>query len=110
VQTLIRLTERYCVVYQTLAHPPQLTMTVGRRQAPDNRPHARVRLPGNDHGPSAGTRPARPEPGEIPTLNPSGGTIVSGGRGWHRKWHAWGKHCYHNAEGVRPRGGCSGRA
>ena len=28
VQTLIRLTERYCVVYQTLAHPPQLTMTV----------------------------------------------------------------------------------
>jgi len=29
VQTLIRLTERYCVVYQTLAHPPQLTMTVG---------------------------------------------------------------------------------
>jgi uncharacterized OsmC-like protein len=29
VQTLIRLTERYCVVYQTLAHPPQLTMTAG---------------------------------------------------------------------------------
>jgi uncharacterized OsmC-like protein len=29
LQTLIRLTERYCVVYQTLAHPPQLTMTVG---------------------------------------------------------------------------------
>ena len=29
VQTLIRLTERYCVVYQTLAHPPELTMTVG---------------------------------------------------------------------------------
>jgi uncharacterized OsmC-like protein len=27
VQTLIRLTERYCVVYQTLAHPPGLTMT-----------------------------------------------------------------------------------
>ena len=27
VQTLIRLTERYCVVYQTLAHPPELTMT-----------------------------------------------------------------------------------
>ena len=26
VQTLVRLTERYCVVYQTLAHPPQLTM------------------------------------------------------------------------------------
>jgi len=29
IQTLIRLTERYCVVYQTLAHPPQLTMTAG---------------------------------------------------------------------------------
>ena len=27
LETLIRLTERYCVVYQTLAHPPQLTMT-----------------------------------------------------------------------------------
>ena len=27
LQTLIRLTERYCVVYQTLANPPQLTMT-----------------------------------------------------------------------------------
>jgi uncharacterized OsmC-like protein len=26
LQTLIRLTERYCVVYQTLAHPPVLTM------------------------------------------------------------------------------------
>lgn len=25
--TLLRLTERYCVVYQTLAHPPQLTVT-----------------------------------------------------------------------------------
>jgi uncharacterized OsmC-like protein len=29
VETLTRLTERYCVVYQTLAHPPQLAMTVG---------------------------------------------------------------------------------
>jgi uncharacterized OsmC-like protein len=29
LQTLIRLTERYCVVYQTLAHPPQLTITAG---------------------------------------------------------------------------------
>ena len=27
VQTLIRLTERYCVVYQTLAHPPELTVS-----------------------------------------------------------------------------------
>ena len=24
--TLLRLTERYCVVYQTLAHPPSLTI------------------------------------------------------------------------------------
>jgi uncharacterized OsmC-like protein len=32
LQTLIRLTERYCVVYQTLARPPELTMTAG--QAP----------------------------------------------------------------------------
>ena len=32
LQTLIRLTERYCVVYQTLAQPPQLTMTVGARE------------------------------------------------------------------------------
>src|SRR5918912_1422932 len=28
IQTLIRLTERYCVVYQTLAHPAEMTMTV----------------------------------------------------------------------------------
>jgi len=27
VDTLLRLTERYCVVYQTLAHPAQLTMS-----------------------------------------------------------------------------------
>ncbi|MGH3298941.1 MAG: OsmC family protein [Trebonia sp.] len=26
LETLIRLTERYCVVYQTLAHPPELTI------------------------------------------------------------------------------------
>jgi uncharacterized OsmC-like protein len=25
--TLLRLTERYCVVYQTLAHPPQLAIS-----------------------------------------------------------------------------------
>jgi uncharacterized OsmC-like protein len=30
--TLLRLTERYCVVYQTLAHPPALAVT--RRRAP----------------------------------------------------------------------------
>jgi uncharacterized OsmC-like protein len=29
LQTLIRLTERYCVVYQTLAHSPELTMSLG---------------------------------------------------------------------------------
>jgi uncharacterized OsmC-like protein len=28
IQTLIRLTERYCVVFQTLAHPAQLSMSV----------------------------------------------------------------------------------
>jgi uncharacterized OsmC-like protein len=27
LQTLIKLTERYCVVYQTLAHPAQLSVT-----------------------------------------------------------------------------------
>ena len=29
VKTLIRLTERYCVVYQTLAHPAEMTMSAG---------------------------------------------------------------------------------
>ena len=27
VQTLLRLTERYCVVYQTLAHPAEMTIS-----------------------------------------------------------------------------------
>jgi hypothetical protein len=27
LQTLLRLTERYCVVYQTLAHPAELTVS-----------------------------------------------------------------------------------
>ena len=36
LETLIRLTERYCVVYQTLAHPPELTMTAGKK--PGGRP------------------------------------------------------------------------
>jgi uncharacterized OsmC-like protein len=31
--TLLRLTERYCVVYQTLAHPPQLAVTRMRAKA-----------------------------------------------------------------------------
>ncbi len=30
VATLLRLTERYCVVFQTLAHPPALSMQVTR--------------------------------------------------------------------------------
>jgi uncharacterized OsmC-like protein len=29
VQTLLRLTERYCVVYQTLARPAQMTISAG---------------------------------------------------------------------------------
>jgi uncharacterized OsmC-like protein len=29
VQTLLRLTERYCVVYQTLAHPAELSVSTG---------------------------------------------------------------------------------
>jgi uncharacterized OsmC-like protein len=31
--TLLRLTERYCVVYQTLAHPPALTVTRSAKRA-----------------------------------------------------------------------------
>ena len=34
LETLLRLTERYCVVYQTLAHSPELTMTVGPAPGP----------------------------------------------------------------------------
>ena len=30
VQTLIRLTERYCVVYQTLAHPAEMAISVSQ--------------------------------------------------------------------------------
>ena len=33
VQTLIKLTERYCVVYQTLAHPAEMTISVGQSAA-----------------------------------------------------------------------------
>ena len=29
IDTLLRLTERYCVVYQTLAHPPMLSLARG---------------------------------------------------------------------------------
>ena len=32
VQTLIRLTERYCVVYQTLAHPAEMAISAGLRR------------------------------------------------------------------------------
>ena len=31
VQTLIKLTERYCVVFQTLAHPAEMTVSAGDR-------------------------------------------------------------------------------
>ena len=34
IATLLRLTERYCVVYQTLAHPAQLTASATRGAAP----------------------------------------------------------------------------
>ena len=33
VKTLIKLTERYCVVYQTLARPAELTVSAGRATA-----------------------------------------------------------------------------
>ncbi len=29
VETLLNLTERYCVVYQTLAHPAEMTVSAG---------------------------------------------------------------------------------
>jgi len=32
LDTLLRLTERYCVVYQTLAHPPTLALSRARRE------------------------------------------------------------------------------
>ncbi len=34
VQTLIRLTERYCVVYRTLSHPPRLSISAGAAGLP----------------------------------------------------------------------------
>ena len=33
IATLVRLTERYCVVYQTLAHPPELALAVSRKSS-----------------------------------------------------------------------------
>lgn len=33
VSTLVRLTERYCVVYQTLIRAPEISVSVARRQA-----------------------------------------------------------------------------
>jgi uncharacterized OsmC-like protein len=33
IATLVRLTERYCVVYQTLVHPPELAVAVSRKSA-----------------------------------------------------------------------------
>ncbi len=35
LETLLRLTERYCVVYQTLAHPPKLAVSRRTLNAPD---------------------------------------------------------------------------
>ncbi|MGZ5148173.1 MAG: OsmC family protein [Burkholderiales bacterium] len=35
LETLLRLTERYCVVYQTLAHPPKLAVSRRTLDAPD---------------------------------------------------------------------------
>ncbi|HJW40580.1 MAG TPA: OsmC family protein [Rhizomicrobium sp.] len=35
--TLLRLTERYCVVYQTLAHPPELAIVLGKANGSDHR-------------------------------------------------------------------------
>src|SRR6201986_5103534 len=32
VETLIKLTERYCVVYQTLAHPAEMAISAGLRR------------------------------------------------------------------------------
>ena len=34
IATLVRLTERYCVVYQTLAHPAAMTVARQRAGAP----------------------------------------------------------------------------
>jgi uncharacterized OsmC-like protein len=31
IATLLKLTERYCVVYQTLAHPPKIDIQISRR-------------------------------------------------------------------------------
>jgi uncharacterized OsmC-like protein len=30
IDSLIKLTERYCVIFQTLARPPQLGLTINR--------------------------------------------------------------------------------
>ncbi len=35
---LLRLTERYCVVYQTLAHPPQMSISTGMTRAASGAP------------------------------------------------------------------------
>jgi uncharacterized OsmC-like protein len=34
LDALLRLTERYCVVYQTLAHPAELTASLSRGRSP----------------------------------------------------------------------------
>ncbi len=40
IETLLRLTERYCVVYQTLAHPVEMTTSVTRHDPNAPRPPA----------------------------------------------------------------------
>lgn len=60
LDTLLRLTERYCVVYQTLARPPRLSVSGRRRRggrAVTGRPP-----PGRVHG-SRGPPARRPPPG-----------------------------------------------
>jgi uncharacterized OsmC-like protein len=46
VETLLRLTERYCVVYQTLARPAALTVSVGRANSADPDTAAEASGPG----------------------------------------------------------------
>ena len=64
VQTLIRLTERYCVVYQTLAHPPELTMTAGLVLGSDTLP-----VPCGSRAAAGQDRPLLP----VPALKPADG-------------------------------------
>lgn len=46
IQTLLRLTERYCVVYQTLSHPAEMTVSDGNASTA-GRPRQDEQRPGN---------------------------------------------------------------